>query len=79
MTGIGLGIAPGAAVAGRLIDEYGASAAYSVPAVGGALAAVIAALTPWRTRRASILSEETASRPRIRRPAHPCPGQILRW
>jgi MFS family permease len=46
MTGIGLGIAPGAAIAGRLIDEYGASTAYTVPVVGGVLAAVVAALTP---------------------------------
>lgn len=51
MTGVGLGIAPGAAIAGRLVDEYGASAAYSVPAIGGALAAVVAALTPARAER----------------------------
>jgi len=48
MTGIGLGIAPGAAVAGVLIDEYGASAGYVVPVVGGILAAIAAALTPSR-------------------------------
>jgi predicted MFS family arabinose efflux permease len=48
MTGVGLGIAPGAAVAGRLIDAYGASTAYAVPAVGGVLAAVVAALTSSR-------------------------------
>lgn len=44
-TGIGLGIAPGAAIAGQLIDEVGASTAYFVPAVSGILAAVIAATT----------------------------------
>jgi MFS family permease len=51
MTGVGLGVAPGAAIAGRLIDAYGASAAYGVPAVGGALAAVVASLTPARRDR----------------------------
>jgi MFS family permease len=53
MTGVGLGIAPGAAVAGRLIDEYGASTAYAVPVVGGALAAIVAALTPRREHHTS--------------------------
>jgi MFS family permease len=53
MTGVGLGIAPGAALAGRLVDGYGASAAYAVPAVGGALAAVVAALVPGRSPRHS--------------------------
>ncbi len=48
MTGIGLGIAPGAAVAGWLIDGYGASTAYIVPVVGGILAAIVALLTPSR-------------------------------
>jgi predicted MFS family arabinose efflux permease len=51
-TGIGLGVAPGAAVAGRLIDDYGAGTAYYVPVVGGVLAALVAALTPSRTRPA---------------------------
>jgi MFS family permease len=53
MTGVGLGIAPGAALAGWLVDGYGASAAYSVPVVGGALAAVVASLTPARVDRMS--------------------------
>ena len=48
-TGIGLGIAPGAAIAGALIDEFGASPAYFVSAVSGVLAAVIAAATGSRT------------------------------
>lgn len=48
MTGVGLGIAPGAALAGRLIDEYGASTAYFVPVVAGVLAAVVAGATPAR-------------------------------
>lgn len=41
-TGIALGIAPGAAVAGRLVDEFGASPAYVVPVVSGVLAAAVA-------------------------------------
>jgi MFS family permease len=44
-TGIGLGVAPGAAVAGRIVDARGASAAYVVPLAGGALAALVALLT----------------------------------
>jgi MFS family permease len=44
-TGLTLGLAPGAAVAGALIDEYGASTAYLVPAVSGVLAALVALLT----------------------------------
>ena len=39
MTGVGLGIAPGAAVAGVLIDGFGANTAYWVAVVSGALAA----------------------------------------
>ncbi len=47
-TGLGLGIAPGAAIAGALIDQLGASTAYSVSAVSGILAAVVAATTGTR-------------------------------
>lgn len=60
MTGIGLGIAPGAAVAGWIVDHYGASAAYSVPTVGGALAAVVAALTPAQTPLSALPTEAEA-------------------
>jgi MFS family permease len=42
-TGITIGIAPGAAVAGRLIDSHGPSAGYAVPVVSGLIAAVVAA------------------------------------
>jgi predicted MFS family arabinose efflux permease len=45
ITGLNLGLAPGAAIAGHLIDEYGASTAYVVPAVSGFLAALIALTT----------------------------------
>ena len=46
MTGISFGVAPGAAIAGKLVDLHGASAAYAVSAVSGGLAALLAALTP---------------------------------
>jgi predicted MFS family arabinose efflux permease len=60
MTGVGLGIAPGAAVAGRLVDEYGASTAYVVPVVGGVLAAVVAWLTPARHDERAIGAPQPA-------------------
>lgn len=60
-TGIGFGVAPGAAVAGRLIDAHGASAGYIVPVAGGALAALAAALT--RTHRQQPEPEPTPSAP----------------
>jgi MFS family permease len=41
-TGMGVGIAPGAALAGLVIDAYGASPAYVVPAVAGLLGAAAA-------------------------------------
>ncbi len=48
-TGIGLGVAPGAAIAGHLVDLYGASPAYYVPVVSGILAAAVA-LSTGQTR-----------------------------
>lgn len=44
-TGIGLGVAPGAAVVGSAIDRYGASAGYWVPVVSAWLAAGVALAT----------------------------------
>lgn len=44
-TGMGLGIAPGAAVVGGVIDRYGASASYWVPVVAAWLAAGVASAT----------------------------------
>ena len=41
-TGLNFGVAPGAAVSGLLIDHYGASTAFWLPAVAGVLAAGIA-------------------------------------
>ncbi len=60
VTGIGLGVAPGAAIAGYLIDQYGASTAYTVPAVGGVLAAIVAALTPSRQVSRDVAPVTTA-------------------
>ncbi len=54
-TGLTIGIAPGAAVAGRLIDQHGASAGYLVPLASGVVAAGIA----------------VGSAPLIRRPGTP--------
>jgi predicted MFS family arabinose efflux permease len=48
-TGIALGVAPGAAIAGHLIDTYGTSTAFLVPIASGMIAAAIAWLaTPDR-------------------------------
>lgn len=45
-TGIAGGVAPEAALAGVLVDAYGASTAYLVPLVAGVLAALAAQATP---------------------------------
>ncbi len=47
-TGILIGVAPGAALCGALVDAYGASTAFALPVAGGALAAVLA----WTIRPA---------------------------
>lgn len=44
-TGLNVGLAPGAAVAGAVIDRHGASASYWVPAVAGVVGALVAATT----------------------------------
>ncbi len=57
-TGIGLGVAPGAAVAGRLIDAFGASTAYFVPVVSGVVAVTVAWATgPHRAHAEPMLEE----------------------
>lgn len=52
MTGLGLGIAPGAAIAGWLVDVSGVSAAYWVSTASGLVAVVIAWSTPARASTA---------------------------
>lgn len=75
MTGIGLGVAPAAAIAGRLIDDYGASTAYSVPAVGGALAMLVALLTPAGDDRSALRPAEVGVRHGDRPPERGPSGQ----
>ncbi|KQP24818.1 MULTISPECIES: MFS transporter [unclassified Aeromicrobium] len=41
-TGLAIGVAPGAAVAGAVVDRFGASAGFAVPLVAGVLAAAVA-------------------------------------
>lgn len=55
-TAMGIGIAPGAALAGVAIDGYGASPAYLVPAAAGLLGAIAAWLARPRAARASLPS-----------------------
>lgn len=55
-TGIAAGIAPGAAVAGQVIDDAGASMGYWVPAVAGWLG-VLAALAAQRASRGAATPE----------------------
>jgi MFS family permease len=51
-TGILIGVAPGAALCGAVVDAYGASTAFGVPVAGGALAAVLAwTIRPTPARR----------------------------
>jgi predicted MFS family arabinose efflux permease len=55
-TGLAAGLAPGAALAGLMIDAYGASASYLVALGGGVVAAVVGLwvprLVPARARAA---------------------------
>lgn len=60
-TGLMAGIAPGAAIAGVVIDEYGASTAYLVCFSGGALALVGTLLTRMPSP-ATVRSHEVESR-----------------
>jgi predicted MFS family arabinose efflux permease len=53
-TGLGFGVAVGAAVAGRIIDDLGASPAFWVSTASGVLAAAVACLTPARPVKRTI-------------------------
>lgn len=63
-TGIALGLAPGAALAGIVIDEHGASAAYLVSVAGGLLTllAALATRAPARRPEARVESADPALR-----------------
>jgi MFS family permease len=58
-TGIALGIAPGAAIAGRIIDDSGASAAFIVPLIAGVLGTAIAWTTGPRETPASPVLDQS--------------------
>lgn len=59
ITGINVGLAPGAAAVGRVVDHFGASASYWVPVAAAATGALLAATTLLTTRQrpeASIIA-----------------------
>jgi MFS family permease len=56
-TGIALGVAPGAAIAGHLIDVYGTSTAFLVPITSGVIAATFAWLVAPRRPAVQVLEE----------------------
>lgn len=49
-TGLSAGIAPGAAIAGRVVDEFGPSAGYWVALIAGLVGAGVAMITPSPVR-----------------------------
>lgn len=65
-TGLASGVAPGAVVAGVVIDRYGASASYWVPAVAGIAGAVVAGASALLARHDE--REESAVTGRGHRP-----------
>ncbi|MFE0423471.1 MFS transporter, partial [Streptomyces sp. NPDC058953] len=56
-TGLAVGVALGSGAAGTAVDEWGARAAYGVPGVAGALAAVVAFLGYRRLREPAPTTE----------------------
>jgi MFS family permease len=62
-TGLAVGIAPGAAIAGRVIDSFGASAGFWVPALAGVTGAVVAFGTCLSAPSARTGLELSAHRP----------------
>lgn len=64
-TGLAVGVAPGAAVAGRIVDRAGASQGFVVPLVACALAAVVA----W-----TVTPRITAPTPSLAVPSNHYPG-----
>ena len=53
-TGLGAGLAPGAALAGLVVDRSGASTSFWVPAAAGLLGAAVALLSPRGSRPRSL-------------------------
>jgi len=61
-TGVAIGIATGAAVAGRITDTAGAQTAYAVAVIGGGLAAVTS-LAGWRPISRAVRRREATRAP----------------
>lgn len=53
-TGAGIGVAVGATIVGRVIDGHGARVAFTVPAVAGLFAVMVALLVAMRPGSASV-------------------------
>ncbi|WP_124395594.1 MFS transporter [Rhodococcus wratislaviensis] len=58
VTGLGVGVAVGSALAGRMIDEFGTTAGYAVAAVAALLASMV---TPWLFVKQSASTERPSS------------------
>lgn len=58
VTGLGVGVAVGSALAGRMIDLYGTTAGFGVAAVAATLASMV---TPWLYVRPSASTEHPSS------------------
>ena len=75
-TGLGAGVAPGAALVGVVVDASGASASYWVPAVAGLLGARAwpSGVRPPRAAPAGERNHRPPDRPRERGPGRARPG-----
>lgn len=63
-TGVAGGVAPGAALAGQIIDEWGASAAFGVPLTAGVLGGLVAVVAlPRASRRALVRRDVSVGSP----------------
>jgi predicted MFS family arabinose efflux permease len=61
-TGLTVGVTVGAALAGTAVDEWGAEAAFAVPALGAALAGVFAVAAWLVLRRGTDVAAVPAER-----------------
>ena len=71
-TGLTLGVTAGSSVAGVAVDRWGAEAAFAVPAVGAALAALLALAGMPLLRRTTPLRAHAAAE------VEPVPGPTAR-
>ena len=58
LVGLGVGVAVGSALAGRMIDEFGTTAGYAVAAGAALLASMV---TPWLFVKQSASTERPSS------------------